>query len=192
VRWSGIYDQLRALDAAIDLFEAESANNLSRRQLSSQVGRTQARRPSSETHSSGGEPATAPIVNHRDAPLQASSFAQSAIAGEQILSLPTLPARGGYSATVVAGQRLRRALWSTFQLMLAAVLRVALYVAFESYIAFFGSNTTLWTEETAKNTGVSFLSTNLLRAETKNPLVGRASSKSESKLRPATSQNAGS
>lgn len=52
-----------------------------------------------------------------------------------------------------------------------------------------GPSTMLWTEETAKNTnGVSLLSTNLLRPETKNPLVGRASSQSESKLRPATSQ----
>ena len=185
VGWSGIYDQLRALDAAIDQFEANSANNVNRLELSSQAERTHVGRPSNDRQGSGGESATALIVNRHDAPLQASSFAQSAIAEEQILSLPALPARDVHSATARAAQHLRRALWSTFQLMVAAVLGVALYAAFQSHIAFLGSGTTLWTEETAKNANAS---TNLLRAGTKNSLIGEASSQSETNVRPATPQ----
>ena len=189
VGWSGIYDQLRALDAAIDQFEADSANNVSRLELSPQTERTQVGRASNDKHGSSGQSATALIVNHHDAPLQASSLAQSAIAGEQILSLPTLPARDGYSATARAAQHLRRALWSTFQLMVAPVLGVALYAAFQGHIAFLGSSTTPWTEETAKNANaVNSLSTNLLRAETKNSVIGKASSQYETNFRSATPQ----
>ena len=187
--WSAIYDQLRALDAAIDRFEADSANNLSGLELSSQAGRTQIGRPSNGRRGSGGASATALIVNHHDTPLQASSFAQSAIAGEQILSLPALPARDDYSATARAARHLRRALWSTFQLMLAAVLGVALYATFQSHIAFLDSSTTFWTEKTAKNANaVSLLSTNLVRAETKNVLVGKSLSQSETNFRPGALQ----
>ena len=138
VGWSGIYDQLRALDAAIDRFEANSTDNVGRLNDFSQPERTQIGRPSDDTHGSGGQLSKTLIVNHHDASIQASSFAQSANGGKRILSLPEFSARDGYPATARAAKHLRPALWSTLQLMMASVLGVALYAALQSQIRFPG------------------------------------------------------
>jgi hypothetical protein len=185
VGWSGIYDQLRALDAAIDRFEADSTDNVGRLNDFSQPERTQIGRPSNDTHGSGGQLSKTLIVNHHDASIQASSFAQSANGGKRILSLPEFSARDGYPATARAAKHLRPALWSTIQLVMAAVLGVALYAALQSQIAFLESSKTPPTEDIARSANA----TDVPKAETKTSLSGTsASSPSETNFRPITPQ----
>ena len=190
VGWSGIYEQLRALDAAIDRFEANSTENVGRLNDFSQPERTQIGRPSDDTHGSGGQSSKTLIVNHHDASIQASSFAQSANGRKRILSLPEFSARDGYPATARAAKHLRPALWSTLQLMMASVLGVALYAALQSQIALLESSKTPPTEDIARSANaVSLRSTDVLKAETKNSSSGTStSSPSETNFRPITPQ----